>query len=36
MPWVDKDKCVGCGICIRECPVDAIFMKEGKAIIDMK
>jgi len=36
MPWVDKDKCVGCGICIRECPVDAIFMKEGKAIIGMK
>jgi len=30
MPWIDKNKCTGCGICIRECPVDAISMKEGK------
>ena len=35
MPWVDKNKCVGCGFCVRECPVDAIYMKEGKAGIDM-
>jgi len=36
MPWVDKDKCVGCGICIKECPVNAIYMKNGKAEIDME
>ena len=36
MPWIDENKCVGCGICIRECPVDAISMKEGKAEIDME
>lgn len=35
MPWIDKNKCSGCGICVRECPVSAISMKEGKAKIDM-
>ena len=24
MPWVNKEMCTGCGICIGECPVDAI------------
>ena len=36
MPWVDQDKCVGCGICVKICPVNAISMKNGKAIIDQK
>ncbi|MCK4647472.1 4Fe-4S binding protein [Candidatus Pacearchaeota archaeon] len=36
MPWVDKDECVGCGICVGECPVNAISMKNGKAVINMK
>jgi ferredoxin len=36
MPWIDKDKCVGCEICVKECPVNAISMKEGKAEIDME
>jgi formate hydrogenlyase subunit 6/NADH:ubiquinone oxidoreductase subunit I len=35
MPWVDKDKCVSCGICVEECPVDTIFIKDEKAEIDM-
>ena len=35
MPWIDKTKCTGCGICIRECPVEAISLKQGKAEIDM-
>ncbi|MBD3252201.1 4Fe-4S dicluster domain-containing protein [Candidatus Pacearchaeota archaeon] len=36
MPWVDEDKCVGCRICIDRCPVNAIKMENGKAVIDMK
>jgi len=24
MPWVNEDLCTGCGVCIAECPVDAI------------
>jgi ferredoxin len=36
MPWVDKDLCIGCGICVEECPVNAIFLEEDKAEIDMK
>ena len=36
MPWVDKNMCIGCGICIDECSVKAITMKNGKAIIDMQ
>jgi len=36
MPWIDKNKCIGCGICVKECPVNAITMKDGKAEIDME
>ncbi len=35
MPWIDKDKCVGCGICVDECPVDTISIENEKAEIDM-
>ncbi len=35
MPWVDKDRCIGCGLCARECPAGAITMKNGKAEINM-
>jgi Fe-S-cluster-containing hydrogenase component 2 len=34
MPWVDKKKCVGCGACVNICPVGAISMENGKAVID--
>ncbi len=35
MPWVDDTRCNGCGVCVEECPVDAIGMHEEKAKIDM-
>ncbi len=35
MPWVDANKCTGCGICVEKCPVDAITMEDEKAKINM-
>lgn len=35
MPWIDKESCTGCGICINECPVNAISMKVSEAEINM-
>ncbi len=35
MPWVDKEKCTGCLICVKNCPVEAINMENGKVEIDM-
>jgi len=35
MPWVDEDLCVGCGVCVDDCPVEAITLQEDqKAIIN--
>ena len=35
MPWVNEDLCVGCGVCVDDCPVDAITLKEEqKAVIN--
>ena len=33
-PTVDKKRCVGCGECVRYCPVRAIRLVKGKAAID--
>lgn len=35
MPWIDEESCTGCGICVDECPVDAISMELDEAQIDM-
>lgn len=31
---VTADDCVGCETCVPECPVEAISMNDGKAVID--
>ena len=33
MPWVDKEKCIGCNVCVEKCPVDAISMQGEKVKI---
>jgi ferredoxin len=35
MPWIDKEKCTGCGICVEKCPTNTIVMEGEKAKIDM-
>jgi len=35
-PAINRKKCTGCGICLKYCPEDAIYMKEEKALIDSK
>ncbi|MBN1675167.1 MAG: 4Fe-4S binding protein [Kiritimatiellae bacterium] len=34
MPWIKTEDCVGCGVCVSECPVQAIAMNEDVAQID--
>lgn len=31
---IDKEKCLGCGACAGECPVEAISEEDGKYVID--
>jgi len=31
---VDEDKCVGCGLCVDVCPVEAITLEAEKAKVD--
>jgi len=34
MPWIKRELCTGCGICVDECYVGAISMKEDVAFIN--
>ena len=36
MPWVKQELCTGCGVCVAECPVEAISISDGKAMLDEK
>ncbi len=31
---IDKEKCTGCGACVEVCPVQAIKIQNGKAVVD--
>ncbi len=32
---IDREKCIGCSACVGVCPVNAISMVDGKALIDL-
>ena len=36
MPWIRKELCTGCQLCVDECSAGAISMEEGIAFIDEK
>ena len=36
MPWIKKEDCNGCGICVEECSGNAISMADEKADINMQ
>ena len=35
MPWINVEYCNGCGMCVEECPVNTIAMKDEEAEINM-
>lgn len=34
MPWIDSDRCTGCGLCVKNCPVSAISFYGEQCSID--
>ncbi len=35
MPWIDENSCIGCGICVGNCPSGAITIDDGVVAIRM-
>jgi len=33
---VNEEECIGCGVCIDECPAEAISMNDDIAVIDVE
>lgn len=33
---IDKELCIGCGLCVKVCPMDTISMQDGKAVVTGK
>jgi Fe-S-cluster-containing hydrogenase component 2 len=36
MPWVDKERCTGCGVCVESCPAGAISIEDAVAVMHME
>jgi len=32
-PYVDKNKCTGCGTCVSVCPVNVFELQKGKSVV---
>lgn len=30
---IEREKCIGCGQCVENCPLDTLRMKNGRAVI---
>jgi formate hydrogenlyase subunit 6/NADH:ubiquinone oxidoreductase subunit I len=36
MPWIDRNRCTGCGLCVDNCPAEAISIAGNLAVLDME
>ncbi len=35
MPWIDRNRCTGCVVCVDNCPAEAISIAGNLAVLDM-